>query len=181
MGGVDVSTYYKDGIISIPEVTGDIVITATAVTSAPAYTNQLVNAIDMSGNVIGKTAMYTNKRYNSSSGNPVDNTGTLITGLIPCAAGDTVRIRWTGKNDDTYQQIKTFNANRVQCNTGYCSFANISNGSLGATLIQKDLANGVLDFKLGASGPFNGVAYIAIVLHESDINNVIVTINEEIS
>lgn len=181
MGGVDVSTYYKDGIISIPEVTGDIVITATAVTSAPAYTNQLVNAIDMSGNVIGKTAMYTNKRYNSSSGNPVDNTGTLITGLIPCAAGDTVRIRWTGKNDDTYQQIKTFNANRVQCNTGYCSFANISNGSLGATLIQKDLANGVLDFKLGASGPFNGVAYIAIVLHESDINNVIVTVNEEIS
>lgn len=181
MGGVDVSTYYKDGIISIPEVTGDIIITATAVTSAPAYTNQLVNAIDMSGNVIGKTAMYTNKRYNSSSGNPVDNTGTLITGLIPCAAGDTVRIRWTGKNDDTYQQIKTFNANRVQCNTGYCSFANISNGSLGATLIQKDLANGVLDFKLGASGPFNGVAYIAIVLHESDINNVIVTVNEEIT
>ena len=181
MGGVDVSTYYKDGIISIPEVTGDIVITATAVTSAPAYTNQLVNAVDMAGNAIGKKAMYTNKRYNSSSGNPVDNTGTLITGLIPCAAGETVRIRWTGKNDDTYQMLKTFNANRVQCNTGYCSFANISNGSLGATLIQKDLAHGVFDFKLGASGPFNGVAYIAIVLYESDINNVIVTVNEEIS
>ena len=181
MGGVDVSTYYKDGIISIPEVTGDIVITATAVTSAPAYTNQLVNAVDMAGNAIGKKAMYTNKRYNSSSGNPVDNTGTLITGLIPCAAGDTVRIRWTGKNDDSYQMLKTFNANRVQCNTGYCSFANMSNGSLGATLLQKDLANGVFDFKLGASGPFNGVAYIAIVLYESDINNVIVTVNEEIS
>lgn len=181
MGGVDVSTYYKDGIISIPEVTGDIVITATAVTSAPAYTNQLVNAVDMAGNIIGKKAMYTNKRYNSSSGDPVDNTGTLITGLIPCAAGDTVRIRWTGKNDDTYQMLKTFNAQRVQCNTGYCNFANIANGMLGATLIQKDLANGVLDFKLGASGPFNGVAYIAIVLYESDINNVIVTVNEEIS
>lgn len=181
MGGVDVSTYYKDGIISIPEVTGDIVITATAVTSAPAYTNQLVNAVDMAGNTIGKKAMYTNKRYNSSSGAPVDYTGTLITGLIPCAAGDTVRIRWTGKNDDSYQMFKTFNANRVQCNTGYCSFANISNGSLGATLIQKDLAHGVFDFKLGASGPFNGVAYIAIVLYESDIHNVIVTVNEEIS
>lgn len=181
MGGVDVSTYYKDGIISIPEVTGDIVITATAVTSAPAYTNQLANAVDMAGNTIGKKAMYTNKRYNSRSGDPVDNTGTLITGLIPCAAGDTVRIRWTGKNDDTYQMLKTFNAQRVQCNTGYCSFANIANGSLGATLIQKDLANGVLDFKLGASGPFNGVAYIAIVLYESDINNVIVTVNEEIT
>lgn len=181
MGGVDVSTYYKDGIISIPEVTGDIVITATAVTSAPAYTNQLVNAIDMSGKVIGKTAMYTNKRYNSSSGNPVDNTGTLITGLIPCAIGDTIRIRWTGKNDDTYQQVKTFKSDRTQCNTGYCSFANISNGSLGATLIQKDLANGIFDFKIGAGGAFNTMAYMAIVLNESNINNVIVTVNEEIS
>lgn len=181
MGGVDVSTYYKDGIISIPEVTGDIVITATAVTSAPAYTNQLVNAIDMSGNVIGKTAMYTNKRYNSSSGDPVDNTGTLITGLIPCAIGDTIRIRWTGKNDDTYQQVKTFKSDRTQCKRGYCSFANISNGSLGATLIQKDLANGIFDFKIGAVGAFNTMAYMAIVLNESDINNVIVTVNEEIS
>ena len=78
------TTYYKDGIISIPQVTGDIVITATVETQAPSYTNQLINAIDMNGNLIGKTAMYINKRYNSSSGSPVDNTGTLITGLIPC-------------------------------------------------------------------------------------------------
>lgn len=32
MGGADVSAYYKDGIIAIPMVTGDIVITAKAVT-----------------------------------------------------------------------------------------------------------------------------------------------------
>ena len=181
MGGVDVSTYYKDGIISIPEVTGDIVITATAVTSAPAYTNQLVNAVDMAGNTIGKKAMYTNKRYNSSSGAPVDYTGTLITGLIPCAVGDMIRIRWTGKNDDTYQQIKTFKSDRTQCLTGYCSFAHIADGTLGATLVQKDLANGIFDFKIGAGSAFNTMAYMAIVLNESDINNVIVTVNEEIS
>nr|DAH77440.1 MAG TPA: tyrosine phosphatase family protein [Bacteriophage sp.] len=181
MGGVDVSTYYKDGIISIPEVTGDIVITATAVAQGPAYTNQLVNAIDMSGNAIGKTAMYTNKRYNSSSGAPVDYTGTLITGLIPCAVGDMIRIRWTGKNDDTYQQIKTFKSDRTQCLTGYCSFAHIADGTLGATLVQKDLANGIFDFKIGAGSAFNTMAYMAIVLNESDINNVIVTVNEEIT
>lgn len=34
MGGVDVSTYYSNGIISIPEVTGDIVIAISAVESA---------------------------------------------------------------------------------------------------------------------------------------------------
>ena len=31
--------FYKDGVISIPNVTGDIVITATAVAQAPHYTN----------------------------------------------------------------------------------------------------------------------------------------------
>ena len=36
MGGVDMSTYYSDGKIAIPNVTGDIVITAVAVESAPA-------------------------------------------------------------------------------------------------------------------------------------------------
>lgn len=36
MGGVDMSIYYSDGKIAIPNVTGDIVITATAVESAPA-------------------------------------------------------------------------------------------------------------------------------------------------
>lgn len=34
MGGVDMSTYYKDGVIAIPNVTGDLVITVTAVKQA---------------------------------------------------------------------------------------------------------------------------------------------------
>lgn len=37
MGGVDVSTYYSNGKIAIPKVTGNIVITATAVPSAPTF------------------------------------------------------------------------------------------------------------------------------------------------
>ena len=31
--------FYTDGVISIPNVTGDVVITATAVAQAPHYTN----------------------------------------------------------------------------------------------------------------------------------------------
>lgn len=34
MGGVDMSTFYKDGVIAIPNVTGDLVITVTAVKQA---------------------------------------------------------------------------------------------------------------------------------------------------
>ena len=86
------STFYKDGVIAIPEVIGDIVITATAVAQAPAYTNLLDAAIDMDGNVIGHTPMYKNMRYNSSSGAPVAHSGTNITGLLPVKKGDVVRL-----------------------------------------------------------------------------------------
>lgn len=179
MGGVDVSTYYKDGIISIPEVTGDIVITATAVAQAPAYTNLLDTAIDMNGNVIGHTPMYSNMRYNSSSGAPVANTGTYITGLIPVKKGDVVRIRWKGNPDVSYQSLKFFKSDRTQIATGYLSLANLAKGHAGP-VINVDAANGIADFTYDTAGhAYTGASYISIVLFDT-LENVIVTTNEEI-
>ena len=179
MGGVDVSTYYKDGIISIPEVTGDIVITATAVAQAPAYTNLLDTAIDMDGNVIGHTPMYRNMRYNSSSGAPVENQGTNITGLLPIKNGDIVRIRFKGSSDISYQSIKFFKPDRTQVKTGYMSFSNIKKGQIG-TVINVDSDHGVVDFEFNDSNSAaKGAAYFSIVLYDT-LENVIVTTNEEI-
>ena len=179
MGGVDVSTYYKDGIISIPEVTGDIVITATAVAQAPAYTNLLDTAIDMNGNVIGHTPMYSNMRYNSSSGAPVEHQGTNITGLLPIKNGDIVRIRFKGSSDMTYQSIKFFKSDRTQVKTGYVSFYNIKNGQAG-TVINVDSDHGVVDFEFNESKTAaRDAAYFSIVLYDT-LENVIVTTNEEI-
>lgn len=179
MGGVDVSTYYKDGIISIPEVTGDIVITATAVAQAPAYTNLLDTAIDMDGNVIGHTPMYQNMRYNSSSGVPVEHQGTNITGLLPIKNGDVVRIRFKGNSDITYQSMKFFKLNRTQVKQGYVSFSNLSKGQVG-TVINVDAANGIVDFELdGSKASTLDAAYFSIVLYDT-LENVIVTTNEEI-
>ena len=175
MGGEDVSTFYKDGVIAIPEVTGDIVITATAVAQAPAYTNLLDAAIDMDGNVIGHTPMYKNMRYNSSSGAPVAHSGTNITGLLPVKKGDVVRIRWKGNTDISYQSIKFFKADRTQVKVGYTSLANIEKGQAGP-VINFNAANGVADFKFDSS---NGAAYFSIVLYDT-LENVIVTTNEEI-
>ena len=63
------------------------------------------------------------------------------------------------------------------------SFYRIAEGAVGTTLIQQDLANGIFDFTINnaTNVAINDMAYIAIVLYESDINNVIVTINEEIT
>ncbi len=179
MGGEDVSTFYKDGVIAIPEVIGDIVITATAVAQAPAYTNLLDAAIDMDGNVIGHTPMYKNMRYNSSSGAPVANPGTNITGLLPVKNGDVVRIRWKGNTDISYQSIKFFKSDRTQVKVGYISFSNVGKGHAG-TAINVNAANGVVDFEFKASSSeTNGAAYFSIVLYNT-LENVIVTTNEEI-
>ena len=175
MGGEDVSTFYKDGVIAIPEVIGDIVITATAVAQAPAYTNLLDAAIDMDGNVIGHTPMYKNMRYNSSSGAPVAHSGTNITGLLPVKKGDVVRIRWKGNTDISYQSIKFFKSDRTQVKVGYTSLANIEKGQAGP-VINFNAANGVADFEFTSS---NGAAYFSIVLYDT-LENVIVTTNEEI-
>ena len=169
------STFYKDGVIAIPEVIGDIVITATAVAQAPAYTNLLDAAIDMDGNVIGHTPMYKNMRYNSSSGAPVAHSGTNITGLLPVKKGDVVRIRWKGNTDISYQSIKFFKADRTQVKVGYTSLANLEKGQAGP-VINFNAANGVADFKFDSS---NGAAYFSIVLYDT-LENVIVTTNEEI-
>lgn len=114
MGGVDVSAYYKDGIISIPEVTGDIVITAKAVAQAPKYTNVVLAAVNDKG-----ASMPYQDNYNlSSSGAPQsDNDGHVTTGFIPLAGNVTnhvYRIAGSGiefSKSDTFSRVAWYDAN----------------------------------------------------------------------
>lgn len=83
MGGVDVSTFYKDGVIAIPNVTGDLVITVTAVKQAqenmfPAH------FFDTDGTtVFGNGKGYENGYRFASDGGVRDGaTGRSITGYL---------------------------------------------------------------------------------------------------
>lgn len=83
MGGVDVSTFYKDGVIAIPNVTGDLVITVTAVKQAqenmfPAH------FFDTDGTtVFGNGKGYENGyRFGSDGGVRDGATGRSITGYL---------------------------------------------------------------------------------------------------
>ena len=79
MGGTDVtSTVYNSstGVINIPAVTGDVVITAIAESNEPSYTNVL------------KTIGYTANKRLGSDGTERDNSGTYLTGFIPCKIND---------------------------------------------------------------------------------------------
>ena len=94
MGGVDVSTYYKDGAIAIPSVTGDIEITITAVESAPAYTN-----------LADPTSDQWKNGYRISSTAIVAQAGKTVSNPISVAIGDVVRVKGVNfvANDDRYQ------------------------------------------------------------------------------
>lgn len=78
--------FYKDGVISIPNVTGDIVITATAVAQAPHYTNL---ADPTSPN--WKTGYRVN-----SSGSIVAHSSSQVANAICVNQGDVIRIKNCG-------------------------------------------------------------------------------------
>ena len=81
MGGIDISSAYSNGTITIEEVTGDIVITAKAVIDVP-YTN-LLNGLTITDN----------RRFNS--GGAIVDSGSAIywcvEDYIPCTKDDTIR------------------------------------------------------------------------------------------
>ncbi len=92
MGGINVSNYYSDGKIIIPRVTGNIVITATAVSQAPP-TNWIKESVtEIGGSTIYNGVGYKSEtRYKSGMGEE-GSTGSFTTGYIKLEPGDVVRL-----------------------------------------------------------------------------------------
>jgi len=93
MGGVDVTaSVYANGVISIPAVTGAIII--TAIGSAPAsWTNQIPISIASDGTPYnGGQGWKDNTRLNSS-GTEASATGVGVTGFIPVKKEDIVYLK----------------------------------------------------------------------------------------
>lgn len=88
-------SYYKNGIVSIPNVTGDIEITASAAKSAPEFTNLIPDSIPYSAEYTN--GYHLNYRLNSSKTESATN-GCIVSGYIPVHKGDTVRFVGGGSN-----------------------------------------------------------------------------------
>ena len=167
MGGIDVSAYYKDGIISIPEVTGDIIITATT----SKQEAEIVNLID----TIGISA---NTRLSTSSGSNRDKTGWATMGanmdaasLIHLHAGDTLRVKGVSipaTSDGAYTSVVRYNADGTFFSAAYlwegCSFNAIT---------FHNTANGIV-------ATCQADNYIRLSLPCADASAVVMTINQEI-
>jgi hypothetical protein len=106
MGGTDVTaSVYSNGVISIPAVTGNLVITAVE-----KEVEVIVNLIDTVGVTSGK-------RLSTSSGGERDNASTFVTGYIQMnGVGDVYRTSGANFNTDKdgntcvviYQDDKTY-------------------------------------------------------------------------
>lgn len=177
MGGVDVSTFYKDGIVSIPEVTGDIVITATAVTQAPSYTNQVPISTDSTG------AIYNNIGYKDGyliSNNGVDEEygHKSVTGFIPIKKGDTIRIKGIYNNDVNSCRMCTYNSSKT--------FKAVRNGSIFASTGSYSLLNDIMTYTPNEYFVDDATRYFRFSCDtgahtgQEDGSKLIITVNEEI-
>ena len=109
MGGKDVtSSVYSDGVINIPKVTGDIVITARAQLKAN-FTNQIPISKALDSDAIYNGKGYKESTYVSSTGAD----GNYASGLIPATKGDVIRledVRFV--SGDEYSRICLYDANK---------------------------------------------------------------------
>lgn len=168
MGGVDVSTFYKDGVIAIPNVTGDLEITVTAVESALPYTNLLDTA---------SADWLTNKRYNSG-GAVVDAPGWDTSNYVACTKDDVLRF----KNMDLTMTSGGALYGRLILLDSSKAFLQIINPHNETKYFTADAA-GVTTVNLSGypESYLYRMAYIRFVCAQDAYNSPIATINQEIT
>jgi hypothetical protein len=142
MGGVDVTaSVYANGVITIPVVTGSIVITANA-----KEVEVIVNLIDTAGVTSGK-------RLSATNGTERDSSDMFITGYIPItSAGDVFRTSgasfnayvngsvgiWIYEEDKTYWTYDYTNPSQSPISKDYWDIVIDNNGNLTVTIKREN-------------------------------------------
>lgn len=171
MGGVDMSNYYSNGKIAIPNVTGNITITATAVPSAGAT------------NILNEYGYFNNTRYSLSSSNAnkrVALDGYCATGLIPITKGDIVRLKGFSFAENSvfifFDSTQTYLFGNNTINTGESGTTSNSGHQIGNVSIGTD---NIATYTCTDSAEAN-IAYIGISGLCADGANAFATLNEDL-
>lgn len=159
MGGTDVSTYYSNGKIAIPSVTGDIAITVTAVSSAPTYTN-----------LFDASKMHAGQRINSG-GQLEANSAWNVSNDISYVAGSTSTVRIKGIGDPAVSDARVC----YSTNNGESWYSAIHIKS--ADNYTYDASADIISFTLKTPNPnMFRVSFPSTV----DVNGIVITLNEPI-
>ena len=180
MGGIDItSSVYADGVITIPQVTGNVVITIKA-TAHPNFTNLVSTSTDSSGNIYNNTG-YKNSSYIASDGSVSTKSGYCATGFIeiPLAESRTVRIAGDDilfADGDEYARIGFYDGNYNNINYVFTRAKDPINWR--TTVIEEENTEftGLIEY----ANIKNKAKYIRVCA-KGDGANLIVTVNEELS
>lgn len=162
MGGIDMSNYYSKGKIAIPNVTGNITITATAVSSAPSYIN-LANPSD---------ADWANNARLNSAGTTVAQDGATTTNYISCVFDDVVRVKGFGSLTDYNTAFYT--GNKVV----YSSAKLSAGGVAGLYSYTYDASTGIVTIKILRDN-ITSVRFSGVLTGTA--NDVVITVNEDLT
>ena len=171
MGGVDMSTYYSNGKIAIPNVTGNITITATAVASASPT------------NILDEYGYFNNTRYSLSATTPdkrVSADGECATGLIPVTKGDTVRLK--GFTFPDTAKFVFFNSSQVYLfgNNTLKAGGSSTTAKTGETVGNMSISNDNIVTYTYTNNANNNIAYVGISGTCTDGANAFATLNEDL-
>lgn len=178
MGGTDVTAlYYADGIINIPDVSGNIEITITAAVYVPSYTNVLPTAVDPST----KSGVWDGKGYRNgayaSSAKPYYGTDAACwcTGAIAVQPSDVIYVKGTTLEGNGHERLGAFSGATGGCY--FCKqFATLS-GMATVTKLGDKYYKIVLD---PSYADYGNIGYIVFSAQGTG-DGVVVTKNEEIS
>lgn len=179
MGGTDVSIYYSGGKIAIPRVTGNLVITINAVESGVVAPNILTESFKVGGVSNAAVGYTNNKRLSTSNGVEKDNTGSCVTGFIPCKRGSIIRIRPLSAPSSAgvgATAIVFYNSEKVSSTSSYITTSSAS-GHFGNCTWEQE-SSGV--YKVTFNNDFNlALKYVRFTIPVADGANAYVTYDAE--
>lgn len=176
MGGEDItSEVYSQGLISIPSVTGDIVVTVTAVSTVTYdVTNLVLTSEEQNSTAVYNGIGYKNGVYASESGDGTD-AACVSTGWIPYTWDPANVIYVRGAEVSTANHVRFYgwkSKTEIYAN-GYC------NGEkLDMFFTVEELETGTY-YKLTPLAAISAINYIRISLIGVG-ENLIITVNEKI-
>lgn len=177
MGGTDVTAlYYADGIINIPDVSGNIEITITAAVYVPTYTNVLPTAVDPST----KSGIWDGKGYRNgayaSSAKPYYGTDAACwcTGAIAVQPSDVIYVKGTTLEGSGHERLGALSGA-----TGGCYWCKAYTSLSGMATVTK---LGDKYYKIVLNPSYANYEYIGYIMFSAQGtgDGVVVTKNEEI-
>lgn len=177
MGGTDVTAlYYADGVINIPDVSGNIEITITAAVYVPSYTNVLPEAVDPST----KSGVWDGKGYRNgayaSSAKPYYGTDAacFCTGAIAVQPSDVIYVKGATLEGSGHERLGAFS--RLNGGCFWCKAYTALSGMATVTKLGDKYYKIVLD---QSNANYINTGYIVFSAQGTG-DGVVVTKNEEI-